>query len=220
MCLGGSSVMFSRAAFSVAPRKAFLPLSNPPIDLDLAGPSRPFPVVADEEVEGKSRPLPDLTASPSPVARGELPPASVVSPAQEAFRRELFDAPQSAFEVSAAAGAVRMYEATLRAIVPEVALKLGSQVLPMCTEVQFFAFFGAVLLLCPKSSSPAPSQLVVLRNYVKLAKAAAAYWHVVRGTRAVFGGAWSPRLGFFLVGSQEEKRQLDSRAHLDVLRCA
>ena len=150
--------MFSRAAFSVASRKASPSVSHPPIYPDLAGPGRPCPVVLDEEVEGESRPFPDLTVSSNPLARDALPPASAALPVQEASRRELFDATQSTFEVSAAAGAVRTYEATLHAIAPKVTLKLGPHVLPMRTEAQFFAVFGAVLFLGPKSSSPASSQ--------------------------------------------------------------
>ena len=191
--------MSSRAAFSVASRKAFQSLSNPPIDLDLSGPGRQCPVVMDEEVEGGSRPIPDLAVSSCPVAQDVLPPASAISPAQEVFRRELLDAVQSTFDVRA--GAVRTYEATLRAIAPKVTLKLGSQVLPMCAEAQFFAFFGAVLLLGPKSSSPASPQPGARWNYVKLVNAAVAYWCVARGTRAVFDGEWSQRMGFFSVGS-------------------
>ena len=189
--------MFSRAAFSVASRKASASVSLPPVDLDLAGPGRPFPVVVGEEVEGDSRPLPDLTVSSGPLVRDVLPPASVVSSAQKAFRRELRGAVQSTFEVSAAAGTVRTREATLRGIAPKVAAKLGSQVLPMSAEAQFFAFFGAVLLLGPKSSSPASPQPEVRRNYFKLVKAAADYWRAARGDRAVFDGEWPPRMGFF-----------------------
>ena len=148
--------------------------------------------------------MPDLTASSGPLVRDALPPASVASPAQEAFRRELFDAAQSTSEVSAAAGAVRTYEATLRGVAPEVTAKLGPQVIPMIAEAQFFAFFGAILLLGPKSSYPAPSQPGVRWNYVKLVKAAVAYWRVVRFDRAVFGGEWPPRMGFFWSGAKRK----------------
>ena len=89
---------------------------------------------------------PDLSAPAAPLARDVLPPASVLSPAQEAFRRDLFATLQSAFEVSAASGAVRRYEATLRNIAPEVTVRSGAPVLLMSTEAQFFAFSGAVLM--------------------------------------------------------------------------
>ena len=65
----------------------------------------------------------------------------------------------------------------------------------MITDAQFFAFFGAVLLLGPKSPPPVSPQPGVRRNYVTLVKAAVAYWHVVRGERAVFDVEWSPRMG-------------------------
>ena len=119
--------------------------------------------------------------SSNPLARDALPPASVASPAQKAFPRELRDAAQSTFEVSAAASTVRTYEATLRAIAPKVALKLGPQVPPMGTEAQFFALVGADLLLGPKSSSPASPQPGVRWNYAKLVRAAVSHWHVARG---------------------------------------
>ena len=67
--------MFSHAAFSVVTERAAAPVRNPPIDLDLAGPSRPCPVVVDEEPEYPSAPLPDLAASSAPLARDVLPPA-------------------------------------------------------------------------------------------------------------------------------------------------
>ena len=165
------------------------------MDLDLAGPGRPCPIVVDEEVEGGSRPVPDLAASSAPLARDVLPPASAVSPEQEVFRRELLDAARSSFEVSVATGAVRTYEATLRGIAPKVTLKLGSQVVPRSAEAQFFAFFGAVLLIGPKSPSPVSSHPGVRWNYVKLVKAAVACWHVVRGERAIFDVERSPRMG-------------------------
>ena len=71
--------MFSHAAFSVVTERAAAPVRNPPIDLDLAGPSRPCPVVVDEEPEYPSAPLPDLAASSAPLARDVLPPALALS---------------------------------------------------------------------------------------------------------------------------------------------
>ena len=168
--------------FSVAFREASAPVSLPP-------------VVVDEEVEGESRPLP-LSVS-------------VASPALEVFRRELFDIVQSTFEVSASAGVVRTYVATLRGIGPKVTLKLGSHVLSMCAGAQFFAFFGAVFLLGPKSSSPASSQPGARWIYVKLVKAAAAYWRVVGGERAVFDGEWSP--SGVLVFGRESRENVSNR---------
>ena len=74
----------------------------------------------------------------------------------------------------------------------------------MAAEAQFLSFFGAVLLLGPKSLSPASALHGVRWIYVKLVKAAVAHWHVVRGERAIFDAEWSPRMGRFLVRSQEK----------------
>ena len=52
-------------------------------------------------------------------------------------------------------------------------------------------------MLGPKSASPVTSQQGVRWNYVKLGKAAVAYWHVVRGDRAFFDAEWAPRMGVF-----------------------
>ena len=112
--------MFSLAAFSVAPRKASASFLHPPVDLDLAGPGHPCPIVVDDEVEGELCFPPDLAVSAGPLTKDVLPPASVLSPAQEVFRRELFAAAKTVFEVSAAAGTVRTYEATLRGSVPKL----------------------------------------------------------------------------------------------------
>ena len=70
----------------------------------------------------------------------------------------------------------------------------------MVTEAQFYASLGAVLMLGPKSASPAFAQPRVRWNYVKLVKAAAAYWHIVRRERAVFGNQWAPRMGVSWAG--------------------
>ena len=147
--------MFSHAAFSAASRKAAASASVPLADLDLAGSSRFCPIVVDEEAESWSCPILDLTVSSAPSVRDVLPPASAASPEQEVFRRELFHAARSLFEDSAATGTVRTYEATLRGTAPKVTLKLGSQVLPMSAEAQFYAFFGSNLFLGPESSPPA-----------------------------------------------------------------
>ena len=62
---------------------------------------------------------------------------------------------------------------------------------------QFYSFFGAVVLLGPKSPSPVCAQPVVCRSYVKLVKVAVSYWRVVRGERAVLDTDWTPRMGAF-----------------------
>ena len=88
----------------------------------------------------------------------------------------------------------------MRGIVPKVMRKLGSHVVPMRSEAQFYSFFEAVVMLGPKSTSPVTSQQAARRKYVKLVKAAVAYWHVVRGERANFNAEWSPRVGVFWSG--------------------
>ena len=98
---------------------------------------------------------------------------------------------------SAAPGAVRTYEAILRSLAPRVVDILGAPARPMADEAAFIALFGAALLLGPKSHTLATGQPAVKWSYVKLAKAAVASWHVARGSRAVFDGEWSPRMGFF-----------------------
>ena len=103
-------------------------------------------MVFDDDVPADVPAPPDLSASAAPLAQVVLPPASALSSTQVAFRRDLFVTLQSAFEMSAANGTVRTYEATLRNIVPKVSAKWGPPVLPMATEAQLFAFFGAVLI--------------------------------------------------------------------------
>ena len=76
---------------------------------------------------------------------------------------------------------MRAYEAILRGVAAKATLRFGSPVLPMAAEAQFLSFFGAALLLGPKSPSPASGPSGVRWNYVKLVKAAVAHWHVVRG---------------------------------------
>ena len=187
--------MFSHAAFSVVSEEAAASVRNPPIDLDLAGPGQPCPVVVDDEPEYPPIPLPDLAASSAPLARDALPPALALPPEQEAFRRQTSDEVRSTFEVSASTGTIRTYEGILRGVAPKVTLKLGSQVLPMAAEALFLSFFGAVLLLGPKSPSPVSALPGFRRKYVKLVKAAAAHWRAVRGERAVFDAEGSPRMG-------------------------
>ena len=153
----------------------------------------------DDVPDGVSAP-PDLSVSAAPLGQDVLPPASVLPLAQETLRRDPFATVQPAFEISAACGAVRTYEATLRNIVPKVTLNLGSQVLSTVTEAQFSAVFGALLMLGPKSASPAPAEPRVRWNYVKLFKSAVAHRHATRGERAVSDDHWTPRMGVFWAG--------------------
>ena len=75
----------------------------------------------------------------------------------------------------------------------------------MATVAQFYKFFGSVLMLGFKSASPASARPGVRWSYVKLAKAAAAYWHVVRGERAVFDIQLPPRMGVFWAGIKRSR---------------
>ena len=102
---------------------------------------------------------------------------------------------QSIFASSAAPGAVSTNEATIRAAVPKVVAKLGSLVLPMDSGSISCAFSGAVASLGPKSPSPVMGQSAVRWSCVELVKASAAFWRVIRGTRAVFDTDWTPRIG-------------------------
>ena len=56
------------------------------------------------------------------------------------------------------------------------------------------------MLLGPKSPSPVSAQPGVRWSYVNLVKAAVAFWHVVRGKRAVLDADWTPRMGVFWAG--------------------
>ena len=175
--------MFSHAALAAASRKAALGPQGA-IDLELGGPNRPEPLIVEDELEGILSP-PDLSVSSGTLVRDVLPPAPSPSPEQEGFRRDLLEVARSTLGANAASGTVRTYEAILRGIVPKVTMKLGAAVLPMRPEAQFYSFFGGALMLGPKTTSPVTAQPGARWNYVKLVKAAVAYWHVVRGERAV-----------------------------------
>ena len=75
----------------------------------------------------------------------------------------------------------------------------------MAAEAQFLSFLGAVLILGPKSPSPATGLPGVRRDYVKLVKPAAAHWRAARGERAVFDNEWSPRMGVFWCGVKRKR---------------
>ena len=192
------SAMFSHAALSAASRRAAR-ASQQSVNLELGGPGRPEPLITEDEMETAPSP-PDLSIASGTLVRDVLPPVASPSPEQELFRRELLEVARSTFGANAASGTVHTYEAVLRGIAPKVMAKLGSAVLPMSTEAQFLSFFGAVLILGPKTPSHVTSQPAVRWNYAKLVKAAVAYWHVVRGERAAFDAEWTPRMGVFWSG--------------------
>ena len=192
--------MYERAAFVSASRAAAVPIPAAPVDLGLSGPDRPCPVTFNGDVTEVSAPATDLSVTAPPPSAEVLVPAASLSADQESFREKLYAGLQSAFVACAAPGVVRSYEATLRAIATKVSLKLGVPVLPILAANQFYSFFGSVVLLGPKSLPPFYAQPDVRWIYAKLAKAAAAYWHVVRGGRAVFDANWAPRMGVFWAG--------------------
>ena len=81
--------MFSHAALSVASRRAAASAHSLHVDLDLSGPARPCPLIADDEPEAPSLTLLDLAASSAPAPQGVLPPATASSTDQEDFRRQI-----------------------------------------------------------------------------------------------------------------------------------
>ena len=83
-------------------------------------------------------------------------------------------------------GAVRTYEALLRAIVPKAAAQLGSDVLPMDKESLSSWFFVSVLVVEPKSPSRSASK-------------PAACWRAVRGPCITFDSERSFGIGAFWV---------------------
>ena len=142
-----------------------------------------------------------LPVSDAAAHASSLPPAiGPPSAEQERFCEEVYGALQLFFAPGAAPGTARTYEATIRGIAPKVTAKLSSCVLPMESEGAFYAFFTAALLQGPKSLSSATRQPAVRWSYVKLVKAAVAFWHVVRGKRAIFDTEWFPRMGALRAG--------------------
>ena len=95
----------------------------------------------------------------------------------------------------AAPGAVRASKAGLKSMVPRIVAKLRSGVLLMGSSDALFAFFGARVLMGPETASPTPGQPAVRWHYGSQVAAAAGFWHIARGRRAVFGAEWSPRMG-------------------------
>ena len=140
--------MFSHASLSSAFRRAALG-PQPPMDLGLGGPDRPQQMEMDDELDNDV-PLPDLSVASGTLVRDVLPPAASLSSEQEGFRRDLLEVVKTTFGANASTGTVHTYEAVLRGIAPKVTLKLGSAVLPMRAEAQFYAFFGGVLMLVLK----------------------------------------------------------------------
>ena len=118
-----------------------------------------------DEVHGVDPAPADLTMSHAPRDQDVLPLAEgALSLGQQDFRREVCATAKSACATSAAPGAVRTYEATLRAIVPKITAELGSQVLPMSPEGVLHAF-SAVVLAGPKTATSVPAGPAVCWSY-------------------------------------------------------
>ena len=122
--------------------------------------------------------------------------------AQRQFRTEVRDVGSSALSSSAAPGSVRTYLAVLKNIARKVTSKLGSSILPMTSEASFDASFGSVVLIGPRPAASSTAQPAVRWSYMKLVKAAVAYWLSLRGVQPVFDAQWSPRMGVFGAGIQ------------------
>ena len=124
---------------------------------------------------------------------------------QQNFRREVCATAKPVFATSALPGAVRTYEARLRASAPRFTAKLGSQVLPMSPGDLFFASFVVIAILIPRAASSVSAQPAISWSYVKLVKAAVAYWRVARGLRAVFDAEGSARIRVFWPGIERSR---------------
>ena len=130
-----------------------------------------------------------------------LPPAQgALSLEQLELRREVRATAKFAFAAGAAPGTVRTHKATLLASAPKVTARLGSQELPMSWEDASYGFCSGAVLPGPKTAASVSVHPAVRWRYSKLVKAAADFWRVARGSRAVLGGEWSPRMGAFCSG--------------------
>ena len=186
LCLSVCLRTFSRAVLTSATRAVSRTLQVEQSDLDPSGPYGSWPFAFDEDTEGPSMSMGDLSVSDISLPASSLPPALRTPSAKRRFRQEVRDALQSLFALSAAPGTVRTYETPLRAIAPKVAAKLSSRALPMDSESASYALSGAAAVLGPGPSSSVTGQHAVRWSYVKLVEAAVAFCHVASGMRAVF----------------------------------
>ena len=171
-----ASLMFPRAAFTSAARSASRPLGVNRVDLESSGPVRGCPVEFGDEAHGGDTAPACLTMPLAPLGRMCCRLLRVRCPSSGSER----DREVRFFVTSAAPGAVRTYEAALRALVPKVTAKLGSQVLPVSPEDVFYAFSSAAVSLAPTAASSVSVQPAVRRSFVKVVRAAVAYWRVAR----------------------------------------
>ena len=155
----------------------------------------------------------DLSASLAFSRAFVLPPTAGPAPAyQERFLRDSLGAAQTVMLSSTAPGRVCTYEAVLRSWVPRVADDLGAPIPPLAYEATFIASCGATLLFGPKSRTLTTGRPAAKCFYVMPVKAAISLWPVVRGSRAVFGEEWSPRMGFFGAVSSDRGKGSAERA--------
>ena len=165
---------------------------------DLTGPGRCYPLAFDDDAGVPSISLGDSSVSDISAPASCPPPVSGTPSAEHGrFRQEVRSSMQFMSPSSAAPGTVRTYEATLRAVFPELTAKLSSRALPLDAGSALYAFFAAVVLLGPKSPSAVTGQPALRWSYVRLVKEVAAFWHVVRGMRAVLDAERRPRLRAF-----------------------
>ena len=80
----------------------------------------------------------------------------------------------------------------------------------MSDEASFLAFFGSTILLGPKTPSPSAGRLALRWSSAKLLTAAVAFWHIARGSRAVFDGQWPPRMRVFWSGIKRSRVHVSS----------
>ena len=188
------SSMIIDASLSSAVRPVSRPLAAPIPYLDLSASGGTGPADQDESVEDSAVGRPNVPPSLLPPPSGPSPPGHIRSPS------ELQGTVQSKMSSREAPSTVRTSEAVIKSMAPRVAEKMGSPVLPMETAKAFFAFFGAAVLLGPKTPPPTACQLAARWNYVKLVKAAVAFWRAARCSRAIFDVEWAPRMGALRAG--------------------
>ena len=133
--------MFSNAVFVLALRAVSRALRIGPVGLDLTGPSHEYPFAFDDDRGAACASPEDLSVSGVEVPASLLPPpVGPTSSGRNRFCKEARSTPLSSSAPSAAPGAARTYEASLRANVLKVSAKLSSRILPTESE-------GAFLLL-------------------------------------------------------------------------
>lgn len=168
-----------------------------------------IPRIMKSPFEPRVAPDQDLSASLAFSRAFVLPPTAGPAPAyQERFLRNSLGAAQTVMLSSTAPGRVCTYEAVLRSWVPRVADDLGAPIPPLAYEATFIASCGATLLFGPKSRTLTTGRPAAKCFYVMPVKAAISLWPVVRGSRAVFGEEWSPRMGFFWGGIERSRERL------------